>query len=168
MVEQVYIGIGSNLDDPALQIKKAISGLKTIPDCRYLNDSGLYLSKPLVAEDMQAKDQPDYYNAVALLETELTADKLLFSLQEIENFQGRVRNERWGPRTIDLDILLYGQHEISQKSLQIPHPEMCKREFVLYPLQRLSPEIHIPGHGMLKQIIKTCPENGMRYVGDIE
>jgi 2-amino-4-hydroxy-6-hydroxymethyldihydropteridine diphosphokinase len=168
VTEQVYIGLGSNLENPALQIKQAVSGLKSIPGCRYLGDSGLYLSKPLIAEDAQIKDQPDYYNAVASLETELTADELLISLQAIEKHQGRVRDEHWGPRTIDLDILLYGQHEISHESLQIPHLEMCKREFVLYPLQRLSPEIHIPGHGMLNQIIKKCPENGMTFVGEIE
>jgi len=168
VAEQVYIGLGSNLEDPVLQIKQAVSSLKSISGCSYLDDSGLYLSKPLIADDAQIKDQPDYYNAVALLETELKAEELLALLQVIENQQGRVRDERWGPRTIDLDILLYGQHEISHESLKIPHPEMCTREFVLYPLQRLSPEIHIPGHGMLNQIIKTCPENGIQCVGEIE
>ncbi len=167
MVERVYIGLGSNLEQPKQQIKQAVAELKSLPDSQYVGDSGLYLSKPMVADGV-SEDQPDYYNAVALLETELSAVELLDCLQTIENHQGRVRDQRWGPRTIDLDILLYGQQQINNERLQVPHPGLCEREFVLYPLQRLSAEIDIPGHGMLKDIIKMCPENGMRYVGEIE
>ena len=167
MVERVYIGLGSNLEQPKQQIKQAVAELKLLPDSQYVGDSGLYLSKPLVADGV-SEDQPDYYNAVALLETSLSAVELLDCLQGIENRQGRVRDQRWGPRTIDLDILLYGQQQINNERLQVPHPGLCEREFVLYPLQRLNAEMAIPGHGMLNEIIKTCPENGMRYVGEIE
>lgn len=167
MAELVYIGLGSNLEQPEQQIKRAVAALKSLADSQYMGDSGLYLSKPLVGDGVP-ENQPDYYNAVALLETGLSAVELLDCLQAIENRQGRVRDQRWGSRTIDLDILLYGQQQISNERLQIPHPGLCEREFVLYPLQRLDAEIHIPGHGMLKQIIKMCPENGIRYVGEIE
>lgn len=167
MVERVYIGLGSNLDQPKQQIKQAVAELKLLPDSQYVGDSGLFLSKPLVVEGV-SEDQPDYYNAVALLETRLSAVELLNCLQAIENRQGRVRDQRWGPRTIDLDILLYGQQQINNERLQVPHPGLCEREFVLYPLQRLNAEMDIPGHGMLNEIIKTCPEKGMRYIGEIE
>jgi 2-amino-4-hydroxy-6-hydroxymethyldihydropteridine diphosphokinase len=166
MVEQVYIGLGSNLEQPKQQIRQAVSELKSLPDSQYVGDSGLYLSKPLVADGVP-EDQPDYYNAVALLETGLSAAELLDHLQKIENRQGRVRDQRWGPRTIDLDILLYGQQQINNERLQVPHPGLCEREFVLYPLRRLNAEVDIPGHGMLNEIIKTCPENGIRYLGQL-
>jgi len=166
MAELVYIGLGSNLEQPERQLKQAVAELKLLSDSRYIKDSGIYLSKPLVADGVPT-DQPDYYNAVVLLETELTAVGLLDQLQAIENRQHRVRDQHWGSRTIDLDILLYGQQQINNQRLQIPHPGLCEREFALYPLQRLSPEIVIPGHGKLKQIIKTCPENGMKYLGQL-
>ena len=168
MAEQVYIGLGSNLEMPEQQIRCALSELKLLPGSQYVRDSGLYLSKPLLVDGMQSPEQPDYFNAVALLETTLSPMELLHHLQAIEDHHGRVRDLHWGPRTIDLDILLYGQQQINDDDLQVPHPGLCQREFVLYPLQRLNPEMHIPGHGMLEHIIKSCPENGMRYVGEIE
>jgi len=166
MAELVYIGLGSNLEQPKQQLKKAVAELKLLPESRYVQDSGLYLSKPLVADGVP-EDQPDYYNAVVLLETGLTPVELLDQLQAIENRQHRIREQHWGPRTIDLDILLYGQQQINNERLQIPHPGLCEREFVLYPLQRLNPEMTIPGHGKLKQIIKMCSENGMKYLGQL-
>jgi 2-amino-4-hydroxy-6-hydroxymethyldihydropteridine diphosphokinase len=168
VAELVYIGLGSNLEEPKQQIKNAVVELKSLPHSQYVKDSGLYLSKPMVEEGVQAEDQPDYYNAVVLIETDLAPTELLDHLQAIENRQGRVRDQHWGPRTIDLDVLLYGQQQINNERLQVPHSGMCEREFVLYPLQRLNAEINIPGHGMLKQTIKKCPENGMKYVGEIE
>jgi 2-amino-4-hydroxy-6-hydroxymethyldihydropteridine diphosphokinase len=167
-----YIGLGSNLDDPATQIALAIDGLKQLPDSRYILDSGLYLSRPMIAEGRENPDQPDYYNAVALIETALKPLKLLDYLQDIESRQGRVRDLRWGPRTIDLDILLYGRVQINEPRLQVPHPGICQREFVLYPLQRVCvalsiSKLEIPGHGKLEEVIRICPENGMKYVGEI-
>jgi 2-amino-4-hydroxy-6-hydroxymethyldihydropteridine diphosphokinase len=176
-----YIGLGSNLGEPENQIRLAIDGLKEMPASRYISDSGLYLSRPMkpkgVAEGAEQQDQPDYYNAVALIETALKPLELLDYLQGIEDRQGRVRDCHWGPRTIDLDILLYGQTRINGTRLKVPHPGLCEREFVLYPLQRLCaellasgfliPELEIPGHGKLEKVIQTCPENGIKYVGGI-
>lgn len=167
-----YIALGSNLDDPKTQIKLAIDGLKQLPDSRYILDSGLYLSRPMVPEGKVPPDQPDYYNAVALIETSLKPLKLLDYLQDIESRQGRVRDLHWGARTIDLDILLYGQAQINEPRLKVPHPGLCEREFVLYPLQSLCAELliselEIPGHGKLEEVIQACPENGIKYVGEI-
>lgn len=167
MSETVYIGLGSNLEDPPQQIRQAIEALKKLPDSRYIKNSDLYRSRPMHAGEALAEPQPDYYNAVALIETELEPLTLLDNLQAIENSQGRLRVARWGPRTIDLDLLLYGQQLIREARLQVPHPGMCEREFVLYPMQQLTPELYIPGHGPLEDLIKSCPHNGLQPAGSI-
>jgi len=169
----VYIGLGSNLEQPVEQIRAAIAALKQIPDSRYLADSGLYLSKPMLLQGAAQDDQPDYYNAVALLQTRLEPLAMLDHLQAIENSQGRVRQSRWAARTIDLDMLMFGQRQMNEARLQLPHPGIAEREFVLYPLQHLVEKLHhpdlpVPGHGMLSELIKSCPENELKYVGDIE
>jgi len=133
----VYIGLGSNLDRPVEQISLAVAALKKIPESRYINDSGLYLSKPLMLEENNDHSvQADYYNAVALLETQLAPLALLDQLQAIENIQGREREYRWAPRTLDLDILIHGQQQIQQPRVTWQHPGITEREFGLYPLQR--------------------------------
>ena len=165
-MQRVYIGLGSNLDNPGEQIKKAVSRLSVLPKSTYIKDSGLYLSKAMQLPDDDSQ-QPDYYNAVALLETLLEPLELLDLLQSIEAQQGRERVERWGPRTLDLDILLFGDLQISSERLQIPHPGLCDREFVLYPLQNIQQELEIPGHGKLTQCIQKCPKNGLLYMGMI-
>lgn len=162
MSDRVYIGLGSNLDQPQQQIKTAVGQLHELAKSRYIKDSGLYKSRP-----MGPQDQPDYFNAVALIETQLTAIELLDELQVIETRQGRVRTQHWGPRRIDLDILLYGDQQISTERLQVPHPGLCEREFVLYPLLRLDDALNIPGRGKLSEIIKSCSENGLEYCGEI-
>lgn len=167
MSERVYIGLGSNLDNPQQQIRRAIEALKNLPETEYVKSSGLYRSKPM-ATDSQSEEQPEYYNAVVLIKTALEPLLLLDHLQTIEHNQGRLRVARWGPRTIDLDILLYGQQLIRKDRLQVPHPGMCEREFVLYPLQQIEPDLNIPGHGIVEDVIKACPENGMQYVGVIK
>jgi 2-amino-4-hydroxy-6-hydroxymethyldihydropteridine diphosphokinase len=167
----VYIGLGSNLDDPPRQIRRAVQALRQLPRTVYLNDSGLFLSRPMLPDNAQAHAddcQPDYCNAVARLQTELDPFELLDRLQQIEHEQGRVRGERWGARCIDLDILLYGDQRIEHKRLQVPHPGLHLREFVLYPLQRLDPSLQIPGRGMLGALLKQCPRNGIEYLGVIE
>ena len=170
----VYIGLGSNLDRPAEQISLAVAALKKIPESHYIADSGLYLSKPLLLEENNDQSvQSDYYNAVVLLETQLAPLALLDQLQAIENTQGRMREYRWSPRTIDLDILLYGQQQMDEARLTLPHPGICEREFVLYPLQRLCEEtlrtdLSIPGQATLLDTLKTCPENELKYVGELE
>ena len=154
---RVYIGLGSNLDDPKRQVWKALQALAGLPGstlCRY---SSLYRSPP-----MGPQDQPDYINAVAELETGLSAAELLSLLQAIENQQGRVRGAvRWGPRTLDLDILIYGQAQIKAPELTVPHPGIAERPFVLYPLAEIAPDLKIPGCGALQGLLDRCPPKGL-------
>ena len=136
----VYIGLGSNLDNPVLQIEQALLILDTIPTTNLITHSTLYRSPPLGPQN-----QPDYINAVAMLTTELSPLALLSKLQAIENKQGRVRNvRRWGPRILDLDILLYGNKQLQTPSLTLPHPGLHKRAFVLYPLYECCPNLVLP------------------------
>jgi len=153
---QVYIGIGSNLDHPIEQVQRAIANLQHIPNTRYLKSSALYRSEP-----MGPSDQPDYINAVSLLETDLLPLALLDVLQSIEASQGRVRKERWGPRTLDLDILLYGEKTIKDDRLTVPHPGLHERSFVLYPLQEINPELVIPGFGSIESLLEKCNPTGL-------
>ena len=163
---RAYIGMGSNLKDPPGQIKKALRALAMIPATNVIADSGLYLSKPMVLDSND--QQPDYYNAVVLVETQLSAHALLDHLQQIEREQGRVRGERWGARTIDLDILLFDDHVINDERLTVPHPGLHQREFVLYPLQNIDSTLTIPGRGKLEQLVENCPDNGLKYLGVLE
>ncbi|MGB5395575.1 MAG: 2-amino-4-hydroxy-6-hydroxymethyldihydropteridine diphosphokinase [Gammaproteobacteria bacterium] len=160
--ETVYIGLGSNLEQPKQNIARALAELKQLADTRYIADSGLFRSKP-----MGPQDQPDYLNAVVQLETRLDAPQLLSCMQQIENSMGRTRSQHWGPRIIDLDILLFGEHRVDEPDLHVPHPGIELREFVLYPLQRLNPALLIPGRGKLSTLIEQCPQNGLHYVGEI-
>ncbi len=146
---KVYIGLGSNLDDPQTQLKEAIISLEMIPSSSVVKTSSFYKSKPVGPQD-----QPDYINAVVELDTELSAQVLMDYLQGIENKQGRVRKQKWGPRTLDLDILLYGDEIIQGDSLEIPHVEMHKRGFVLLPLDEISPDCIIPGVGSVQTLLK--------------
>jgi 2-amino-4-hydroxy-6-hydroxymethyldihydropteridine diphosphokinase len=167
----VYIGLGSNLDDPPRQIRRAVQALRQLPRTHYLGDSGLFLSRPMPMPGKQQREherQPDYCNAVARLRTALEPLELLDHLQRIEYEQGRVRGERWGARCIDLDILLYADQCIEHERLQVPHPGLHLREFVLYPLQRLDPTLQIPGRGMLQELLRQCAPNGIEYLGMIE
>jgi len=135
----VYIGLGSNLNNPCRQIKTAFQALANLTQTRLLQQSSLYTSKPLGPQD-----QPDYINAVAKITTQLTPQTLLASLQSIEKQQGRVRhNIHWGARSLDLDILLYGHQTIHEKNLQIPHSQMLKRAFVLYPLCEIAGNLSV-------------------------
>jgi 2-amino-4-hydroxy-6-hydroxymethyldihydropteridine diphosphokinase len=160
--ETVYIGLGSNLAEPRENIRRALAALHQLEATRYIADSGLYLSRP-----MGPQDQPDYLNAVARLETRQSPQDLLTALQNIEIDMGRVHERHWGPRLIDLDILMFGERIIDQPELQVPHAGIALREFVLYPLQRLNPELVIPAHGKLSSLLAQCPENGLQFVGEI-
>lgn len=162
MTVQVYIGLGSNLDKPEQQISSALKKLNEIKDSHLIKDSGLFKSPP-----MGPKDQPDYLNAAALIETTLDAETLLDCLQLIENNHGRVRNRHWGERTLDLDILLYGNEIINTERLTVPHVGLTQREFVLYPLQRINDQLNVPGKGNIMDLIKACPVSGIEYLGAI-
>lgn len=154
-----YIGLGSNLSNPQMQLVQAMSAMAALPACRDLKTSSFYRSRP-----MGPQDQPEYLNAVASLETNLAPEALLDALQAIEKAQGRVRDERWGARTLDLDILLYGDELISSDRLTIPHPGLPEREFVLYPLYELAPDLVIPGQDDLVKLYRRCAPNGIKRV----
>lgn len=135
-----YIGLGSNLSEPIKQIQAAIDEIKKIVQSNVISVSSLYLSKP-----MGPQDQDDYINAVLALETTLSPLELLDALQSIENKAGRVRKEnRWGARILDLDIILFGNEIISIERLTVPHYGMKSREFVLVPLAEISADLIIP------------------------
>lgn len=133
-----YIGLGSNLDDPVQQLNQAFNQLDTLPNCQLLSRSSLYQSKPVGPQD-----QPDFINAVAELATELEPLALLDHLQGIEQAHHRQRLRHWGPRTLDLDLLLYGEQYIQHPRLNVPHPEMTHRAFVLLPLKELNPKLRL-------------------------
>lgn len=153
-VVRAYVGLGSNLGNPERQVQRAFTELATLPHTRFIKHSRLYKSAPVGPQD-----QPEYINAVALLETGLPAKQLLEQLLEIEQRHGRIRtSEHWGPRTLDLDLLLYGESRYTESSLTVPHPRLHQRAFVLYPLAELDPELHIPGQGPLRDLLKHCPK----------
>ncbi|WP_028868500.1 2-amino-4-hydroxy-6-hydroxymethyldihydropteridine diphosphokinase [Psychromonas arctica] len=155
-----YIGIGSNQAQPIEQAKQAITALSNIKDTQLLTCSSLYRSAP-----MGPQDQPDYINAVAKLETTLSALELLDALQLIEQEQGRERKAlRWGPRTLDLDILLYADQVIENERLTVPHYGMKEREFVLYPLFEIAPTLKMPNGTSLIEILKHCDKNGLTAI----
>lgn len=134
-----YIALGSNLNTPVEQLHSALKSISELPHTELQKCSSFYQSKPLGPQD-----QPDYVNAVACVKTELDPLALLDELQRIENEQGRVRLRRWGERTLDLDILLYGDLQLQSERLTIPHYDMKNREFVLIPLQEIAPELILP------------------------
>jgi len=136
-----YVGIGANLGDAAVSVKQAMTALSTLPQTELAAVSSLYASAPVDAGG------DDYVNAVVRISTHLGADTLLQALQKIEQDFGRERSVRNAPRTLDLDLLLYGQAEIASATLEVPHPRMTARAFVLLPLLELDPVISIPGKG---------------------
>ena len=166
-VRGVYIGLGSNIETPTLQIQNAISALNKISETKVLMDSGCFNSRP-----MGPQDQPDYVNAVVEIETGLSAEELLTSCQRIEQQQGRVKKRHWGERTIDLDILLYADQEINTDDLTVPHPGICSRDFVYMPLLKINPELQVPGKGMLKFIVESASDINSdfacQFVGNVE
>lgn len=151
-VFSAFIGIGSNLAQPQAQITQAIAEIAQLDDTTLLQHSSVYRSAALGSDP-----QPDYLNAVVKLGTMLSPQALLEALQAIEEQHGRVRKQRWEPRPLDLDILLYGNQLISTETLTIPHPEMTKRHFVLYPLAEIAPDLFIPGANNLTQLLQQCP-----------
>ena len=153
-----YIGLGSNLETPVAQINSARLAINLIEEVEVLAFSSLYHSLP-----MGPRDQPDYVNAVMAISTSLKPLVLLRRLQAIENAQGRVRiGERWGARTLDLDILLYGNAELDFPDLKVPHVGIAERSFVLYPLQEIAPDLWIPGKAALADLVSQCPLDGLR------
>lgn len=157
-----FIGLGSNLDHPERQLETALEAIRILDRCVLAAVSEFYRSKAI-----GPGDQPDYCNAVAEMRTELNPHDLLDRLQMIERKQGRLRvpGERWTPRTLDLDILLYGQNQISDDRLQIPHPGIAERNFVVFPLMDLVDDIEIPGQGLLSDIGQTLQTGDLQHWG---
>ena len=142
------VGLGSNLDSPARQVEIAFELLDSIPDTDLIVRSSLYRSAPF-----GGVEQPDFVNAAATLSTTLGARELLHELQRIEAKRGRERGDvRWGPRILDLDLLAYGDESISEPGLDIPHPGIAERNFVLLPLREIAPDFDIPGLGRVQDI----------------
>lgn len=150
-----YIGLGSNLEDPLAQVTRAFDELADIPRTSLVQRSAIYSSLPVGPE------QPDYINAVALLDTQLAPLALLDALQAIEQAHQRVRIQHWGPRTLDLDLLLYAEQTIEHERLNVPHPYLTQRSFVLYPLADITPDLHLPDGTSLADLLSRCPADGL-------
>jgi len=158
-MERIYIGMGSNLADPAEQLRNAVAALGQLPHTRLVGVSAFYQSDSLLP------GQPRYTNAVAALDTDLAPLTLLDALQAIENDQGRERLERWGPRTLDLDILLFGDRLIDEPRLKVPHYQMQERAFVLYPLAELAPQdLRLADGRSLVGLLAACPFVGLERI----
>ena len=162
-MKKVFIGLGSNLDDPLSQLKKAIEYLKQHEMLNVINISNFYSSPP-----MGPQDQPDFINAVVEIATSLSAEQLLDELQKIERQQGRERKQHWGARTLDLDILLYGSEVINTERLMVPHRGISERNFVLYPLNDLvEKNFRIPGLGKISELLTACPMTGITRLSEV-
>lgn len=155
-----YIGLGSNLGEPRVQLLAAFDALGRIAETRVTAKSSLYRSAPV-----GYADQPPYLNAVARLETSLAPQALLDHLQEIERSLGRERSFRNAPRTLDLDLLLYGTERIDTAALRVPHPRMHERAFVLLPLLELDPAAVIPGRGSAIELLRACAAQAADRIG---
>ncbi len=156
-----WIGIGSNLQNPPVQVHQALVALRALPSTRFGRASSLYANPP-----MGPAGQPDYVNAVAGVLTQLGARELLAALQAIERSAGRKRGvgPRWGPRVLDLDLLTYGQRRIDEPGLTVPHPGIAERNFVLLPLLEVAPGLLIPGLAPLAELAASIDRGSLRQL----
>ena len=150
---QVFIALGSNLEDPVFQVRKALDEIAVLPESNLLACSSLYRSAPI-----GKRDQPDFINAVVQIETTLSPHNLLKALLQIEQNHGRVRRLPNDSRTLDLDILMYDKLECNKHNLILPHPRMHQRAFVLKPLMEISKDCFIPGRGTVAELLSACAE----------
>jgi 2-amino-4-hydroxy-6-hydroxymethyldihydropteridine diphosphokinase len=153
-----YIGVGSNLNDPAAQVSRALEALAELPDTRLVATSRRYSNPP-----MGPQDQPDYVNAVAGLLTKLTPESLLDEMQRLEGRLGRIRKpgDKWGPRIIDLDLLIHGINQHATEQLTLPHSGISDRNFVLFPLCDIAPMLHVPGQGTVALLAAKVSHDGL-------
>lgn len=151
-----FVALGSNLGDPARQLRSALAALSGLPGTRLVRASSFYRNPP-----EGGADQPEYLNAVAQLETNLAPRALLDALLDIERAHGRVRSHPNAPRTLDLDIVLYGDRRVAEPGLDIPHPRMTARAFVLVPLAEIAPEAAVPDRGRVADLARTVDATGM-------
>ncbi len=160
--QPAYIGLGSNLSDPATQVRQAVLRLAALPQTRLVTVSRLFGSRP-----MGPVTQPDFVNAVAGVLTQLSALALLRELRHQEGQAGRpAQHERWGPRVIDLDVLVFGCEECSSTELVLPHPGVVERNFVLYPLADIAPDLEVPGRGRVRQLLTRVSADGVWPLGE--
>ena len=159
MLHTAFIGLGSNLANPGRQVLQALQAIGELPHTKVLAASSLYCSKPI-----GFLQQPDFINAVAKVETELTPRALLDTLLGLERARGRTREFRNAPRTLDLDILLYDDLRYHEPGLTIPHPQMHLRAFVLRPLLEIAPDCIIPGVGPVAEVMKGCQEQQLEVI----
>jgi 2-amino-4-hydroxy-6-hydroxymethyldihydropteridine diphosphokinase len=153
-----YVGVGSNLDDPSAQVRRALAALAQIPDSRLVLSSPLYATPPF--GDVP---QPPFVNAVAALLTRLEPERLLGELRAAELALGRQPpRERWGPRVIDLDLLVVGRETRATPELTLPHPGITQRDFVLYPLADIAPDLEVPGAGRVAALRARVEDRGVR------
>lgn len=157
MASHAYVGLGSNLAEPLMQLASAVAALAALPQTTLVAQSPFYRSRPVGPQD-----QPDFINGAVLLATELPPLNLLDELQRIELDQGRERIQHWGPRTLDLDLLLYGNDVINHERLQVPHPELTNRDFALQPLLDLTPDLTLPDGRRVSDVRLHCPDNHLQ------
>lgn len=160
--ETAYIALGSNLDDPAAQVTAALAALAALPQSRLCAQSSLYRTAPV-----GYADQPDFINAAAAIETALAPRVLLDALLALEVARGRARQFANAPRTLDLDLLLYGERQMDEPGLTLPHPRMHERAFVLVPLAEIAPDCMIPGRGTVAALLRRVDVCGVRRAGDV-
>lgn len=159
---RAFVGIGSNLDDPPAQVAAALTALDELPQTCRVAASRRYRNPP-----MGPAGQPDYVNAVAELATTLAPEALLDALQGLEAAAGRRRaGARWGPRPLDLDLLLYGERQLHSPRLTLPHPGLATRAFVLYPLADIDPDLWLPGLGPLRERLAAVPPDGLQPLAE--
>lgn len=159
---KAWLGLGSNLQQPAVQLREALKRLSGINGVEKLEASSFYRTPPWGDEH-----QDDFVNAVARIETSLEPVALLDELQAIENLMGRKRSgRRWGPRLIDIDLLLYGDRQLQLDGLEIPHPRMHERAFVLVPLAELDPKLEIPGRGAVEGFLQQIDCSGIKRLSN--
>jgi 2-amino-4-hydroxy-6-hydroxymethyldihydropteridine diphosphokinase len=152
-----YVALGSNLDDPRSKIACALDALNGLADCRLIARSRLFSTRPLGPQD-----QPDFINAAAGMLTTLSARDLLLALQAVEHSMGKQPPlQRWGARRIDLDLIAYGESRSEAPDLTLPHPGVSSRNFVLYPLLDIAPELLIPGQGRVRELAQRVASDGI-------
>ena len=156
MPAKVYLGLGSNLNSPARQIKTALKAIAKLPGTQLVSCAPWYQSIAI-----GPGSQPRYINTVVAIDTVLKPRALLHALQQIEQQQGRKRIVRWGPRTLDIDILLYAEQSLQTRKLHIPHPRLGERNFVLYPLADIAPGLSLPDGTPLARLLANCSPEGI-------
>ena len=157
---RTFVGLGSNLADPSMQIQAAFAALARLPQSRLVRRSSLYRSAP-----WGVPDQPDFVNAVAEIETALAPSALMHALLSIERDFGRDRRgDRWGPRILDLDLLLYADRSVDEPGLRVPHRHLHERAFALLPLAEIAPQLDIPGHGPIAQVLARLDSSGVQML----